>query len=58
MQQRDARSADGLYEIKGVPPGQYSVKAWYPNPKKLKAKTDKVTVAADQAASLDFSLGD
>ena len=50
--------ANGLYEIKGVPPGQYSVKAWYPNPKKLKAKTDKVTVAADQAAQLDFSLGD
>jgi len=48
---------DGAYEIKGVPPGQYTVKAWYPNPKKLKAKTEKVTVAAGQAAQLDFSLG-
>jgi plastocyanin len=47
---------DGAYEIKGVPPGQYTVKAWYPNPKKLKAKTAKVTVAAGQAAQLDFSL--
>ena len=47
---------DGAYEIKGVPPGQYSVKAWYPNPKKLKAKTAKATVTAGQATQLDFSL--
>lgn len=47
---------DGAYEIKGVPPGQYTVKAWYPNPKKLKAKTAKVTVTAGQTAQLDFSL--
>jgi plastocyanin len=49
-------SKDGAYEIKGVPAGQYTVKAWYPNPKKLKAKTEKVTVTAGQAAPLDFSL--
>jgi plastocyanin len=47
---------DGAYEIKGVPPGQYSVKAWYANPKKLKAKTAKAAVAAGQATQLDFSL--
>jgi plastocyanin len=47
---------DGNYEIKGVPAGQYSVKAWYPNPKKLKAKTATATVTAGQAAQLDFSL--
>ena len=47
---------DGAYEIKGVPPGQYTVKAWYPNPKKLKAKTAKATVTAGQATQLDFSL--
>lgn len=47
---------DGAYEIKGVPPGQYSVKAWYPNPKKLKAKTAKATVTAGQETQLDFSL--
>ena len=49
-------SKDGAYEIKGVPPGQYSVKAWYPNPKKLKAKTAPATVTAGQATQLDFSL--
>ena len=47
---------DGAYEIKGVPAGQYSVKAWYPNPKKLKAKTAPATVTAGQATQLDFSL--
>jgi plastocyanin len=47
---------DGAYEIKGAPPGEYSVKAWYPNPKKLKAKTAKATVKAGQATQLDFSL--
>ncbi|MFQ5733133.1 MAG: hypothetical protein ACE5KM_14420 [Planctomycetaceae bacterium] len=48
---------DGNYEIKNVPPGNYTVKAWYPRPKKLRAKTAKVTVAAGKAAELDFSLG-
>ena len=47
---------DGAYEITGVPPGDYSVKAWYPNPKKLKAKTAKATVTAGQATKLDFAL--
>jgi plastocyanin len=46
----------GAYEIKGVPPGSYTVKAWYPNPKKLKSKTATVTVTAGQATQLDFSL--
>jgi plastocyanin len=48
---------DGSYEIKGVPPGEYSVKAWYPQPKKLKSKSSKATVAAGQATQVDFSLG-
>jgi hypothetical protein len=47
---------DGNYQIKGVPAGQYSVKAWYPSPKKLKAKTEKATVTAGQPTQLDFSL--
>ena len=46
---------EGKYEIKGVPAGEHSVKAWYPNPKKLKAKTAKATVTAGQAASLDLA---
>jgi len=48
---------DGQYEIKNVPPGQYTVKTWYPQPKKLKSQSAKVTVEAGKAASLDFSLG-
>ncbi len=48
---------DGSYEIKGVPPGQYSVKAWYPNPKKLKSKTAEVSVSAGKTTDLDFALG-
>jgi plastocyanin len=48
---------DGSYEIKGVPAGKHTVKAWYPNPKKLKSKTADVTVSAGKTASLDFSLG-
>lgn len=47
---------DGAYEIKGVPPGEYSVKAWYPQPKKLKSKSSKATVTAGQATQLDFSM--
>ena len=48
---------DGLYEIKNVPPGEYTVTTWYPQPKKLKSKSAKVTVAAGKTAKLDFSLG-
>jgi plastocyanin len=47
---------DGTYEITGVSPGEYSVKAWYPNPKKLKAKVAKATVTGGQATQLDFSM--
>jgi plastocyanin len=50
-------SKDGAYEIKGVPAGQHSVKAWYPNPKKLKAKTESAKVTAGQTTQLDFTLG-
>ena len=47
---------DGTYEIKGVPPGDYTVKTWYTKPKKLRSKTAKVSVSADKATTLDFSL--
>jgi len=47
---------DGTYEIKDVPPGDYTVKTWYTKPKKLRSKSAKVTVAAGKAAELDFSL--
>jgi plastocyanin len=48
---------DGAYEIKGVPAGDYTVKTWYSKPKKLKSKSEKVTVSAGKTAKLDFSLG-
>ena len=47
---------DGKYEIKNVPPGEYTVKTWYPKPKRLRSKSAKATVTADKEAKLDFSL--
>lgn len=48
---------DGTYEIKDVPPGQYTVKTWYSKPKKLKSKSANASVQAGKTAKLDFSLG-
>jgi plastocyanin len=48
---------DGSYEIKNVPPGQYTLKTWYSKPKKLKSKSAPVTVEAGKTAKVDFSLG-
>ncbi len=47
---------DGSYEIDNVPAGEYTVKTWYSKPKKLRTKSAKVSVSADKAAELDFSL--
>lgn len=47
---------EGDYEIKGLPPGEYTVKTWYVRPKKLRSKTATVTVKAGEATELDFSL--
>jgi len=47
---------EGEYEIKNVPPGDYTLKTWYSKPKKLRSKSVKVTVAAGEAAEQDFSL--
>ena len=47
---------DGLYEIKGVPAGQYTVKTWYSKPRKLRSKSATVTVKAGESTELDFSL--
>ncbi len=47
---------DGGYEIKGVPPGEYTLKTWYENPKKLRPKSEKVTVKAGDSTQVDFSL--
>ena len=47
---------EGDYEIKNVPPGDYTIKTWYSKPKKLRSKSAKVTVAAGKATEQDFSL--
>lgn len=48
---------DGAYEIKNLPPGEYTVKTWHPQPKKVKSKSAKATVQAGKTTTLDFSLG-
>ncbi len=45
---------DGKYEIKGVPPGSYTLAVWHP---KAKAQPKPVTVDASKAATVDFTLG-
>lgn len=49
--------ADGTFEIKGVPPGQYTVVAWHEGPGNGTEKPMQVTVAANGAAKADFSFG-
>jgi hypothetical protein len=45
--------ADGAFEIKGLPPGEYTVVFWH---EKLKSKEQKVTVAEDKPAELSMTL--
>lgn len=45
-------SADGAYEIKGVPDGTYTVKVWHP---KLKAAQKSVTVSGATEASFEIA---
>jgi len=49
-------SREGTYEIKDVPPGEYTLKTWYFRPKKLRSKSAKVSVSAGEPAVVDFSL--
>jgi plastocyanin len=44
---------EGHFEIKDVPPGQYTLAVWHP---KLKGKPQSVTVEAGKPASVDFTL--
>jgi plastocyanin len=44
---------DGTFEIKGLPPGEYTLEAWH---EKLGAATQKVTVAAKDSKAVDFTL--
>lgn len=44
---------DGTFEIKGLPPGEYTIEAWH---EKLGTVTQKVTVAAKESKTVDFML--
>ena len=44
---------DGTYEIKGLPPGEYTIEAWH---EKLGTLTQKVTVAAKESKTVDFTM--
>ena len=44
---------DGKFEIKNLPPGTYTIKAWH---EKLGTQTQKITVAGGEAKSLDFAF--
>jgi plastocyanin len=44
---------DGTFEIKGLPPGDYTIEAWH---ERLGATTQKVTLAAKDSKALDFTL--
>ena len=45
-------SADGSYDIKGVPDGAYTIKVWHP---KLKASQKSVTVAGTTEANFEIA---
>ena len=49
--------ANGSYEIKGVPPGKYTVVAWREGGANGTEKTFEVTVPANEAGKADFSFG-
>jgi hypothetical protein len=51
----DVSKDTGAYEIKGVPPGKYTVVAWREGG--VAEKTMEVTVTANGAAKADFSFG-
>lgn len=46
-------SADGTFELKGLPPGTYTVEAWH---EKLGTQTQTVTVGKDATARAEFSF--
>ena len=45
--------ADGNFDIKGLPPGTYTIEAWH---EKFGTRTAKITVAASQTATTSFSF--
>jgi len=47
-------SVTGSYEIAGIPPGTYRLRAWHPSVKQ--EQTQMVTVESSQTTNVDFSL--
>jgi plastocyanin len=45
--------ADGKFEIKGLPPGTYTIEAWH---EKLGATTQSVTIGAKESKDVNFTL--
>lgn len=46
-------SKDGTFEIKGLPPGSYTIEAWH---EKLGTQEMKVTVAGKESKTVDFNF--
>lgn len=44
---------DGTFEIKGLPPGEYTIEAWH---EKLGTLSQKVSVAAKESKTVDFTM--
>jgi len=51
-------SDTGAYEIKGLPPGTYTVVAWKEGGATGTEKTMQVTVPANGSAKADFAFGE
>ena len=50
----DVTGADGSFEIKGLPPGTYTIEAWH---ERLGTQTQQVTISdAATSATADFSF--
>jgi hypothetical protein len=45
---------DGKFELKGLPPGTYTVEAWH---ERLGASTQSVTLAASATKDVTFTFG-
>lgn len=46
-------SEDGTFEIKGLPPGEYTIEAWH---ERLRTREQKVTVGAGESKTIEFTF--